>query len=101
MFGLNYLHTYYNKIKCSLKSDYVTEVIENIVISVKNKLQYVAHYNFMSISTFGFLGDSIIEAVNNGIKSGSVRVATNMNINLSGSTQIKISENQTHKKIGK
>ena len=58
-------------------------------------------YNFMRISTFGFLGDSIVEAANSGIKSGSVRVATNMKINLSGSTQIKISKNQTHEKIGK
>ena len=44
------------------------------------------------------LGDSIVEAANSGMKSGSIRVATNTNINLSGSTQIKISENQTHKK---
>ena len=81
-----------------MKSDYVTEAIEKIVISVQNKLQYVAHYNFMRISTFGFLGDRIIEAANSGMKSGSGKVSTNMNINLSGSTQIKISENQTHKK---
>ena len=52
----------------------------------------------MRISTFGFLGDSIVEAANSGIKSGSVRVGTNMKINLSGSTQIKISENQSFKK---
>ena len=81
-----------------MKSDYVTEAIDKIVISVKNKLEYVAHYNFMNVSTFGFLGDSIVEAANSGIKCGSVRVATNMNINMSGSTQIKISENQSQKK---
>ena len=52
----------------------------------------------MSVSTFGLLGDSIVEAANSGIKYGSVIVATNMSINLSGSTQIQISENQTHKK---
>ena len=84
-----------------MKSDNVIEVIDKIVISVTNKLEYVAHYNFMRISTFRFLNDSIVEAANSGIKPGSVRVATNMKINLSGSTQIKISENQTHKKIGK
>ena len=84
-----------------MKSDHVTEAIVKIVISVQNKLEYVAHYNFTRISTFGFLGDSIIEATNSGMISGSVIVATNMNINISGSTQIKISENQTHKKIGK
>ena len=93
--SFNHFDRYYKKVKCSLKSDYVTEAIEKIVISVKNKLQYVAHYNFMSVSTFGFLGDSIVEAANSGMKSGHVKVATNMTINLSGSTQIKISENQT------
>ena len=52
----------------------------------------------MNVSTFGFLGDSIAEAANSGMKCGSVIVVTNMNINLLGSTQIKISENQTHMK---
>ena len=51
----------------------------------------------MNVRIFGFLGDSIIEAASSGMKDGSIRVATNMNINLSGSTQIKISENQTHR----
>ena len=63
-----------------------------------NKSQYVAHYIIMNVSTFGILGDSIVEATNSGMKYGSIRVATTMNINLSRSTQIKISENQTHKK---
>ena len=49
----------------------------------------------MSVSTFGFLGESIVEACNSSMKTGSVKVATNMTINLSGSTQIKIGENQT------
>ena len=65
---------------------------------MKYKLQFVAHYNFMSVSTFSFLGDSIVEACNSAMKTGSVKVATNMTINLSGTTQIKITENQTQKK---
>ena len=52
--GLNHFHTYYKKAKSTLKSYYVTQAIEKIVISVKNKIEYVAHYNFMSVSTFGF-----------------------------------------------
>ena len=51
----------------------------------------------MNFSTFVFLGDIIVEDANSGMKSESVRVVTDMNINLSGSTQIKISENQTHR----
>ena len=95
---MNHFNIYYKKIQPSLKSDNVIEEIDKIVTSVSNKLKWVAHYNFMRISTFGFLGDSIVEAANSGIKSGSVRVGTNMKINLSGSTQIKISENQSFKK---
>ena len=96
--SLNNFDKYYQRIKVSLKSEYVNEAIEKIVISLKNKLQFIAHYNFMNVSTFGFLGDSIVEACNSALKTGSVKVATNMTINLSGSTQIKISENQTQKK---
>ena len=96
--SLNNFDNYYQRIKVSLKSESVNEAIEKIVISLKNKLQFVAHYNFMNVSTFGFLGDSIVEACNSAMKTGSVKVATNMTINLSGSTQIKISENQTQKK---
>ena len=99
-YSFNNFDKYYRRIKSSLKSDYVNEAIEKIVISLKNKLQFVAHYNFMSVSTFGFLGDSIVEACNSAMKTGSVKVATNMTINLSGTTQIKITENQT-KKTGK
>ena len=53
----------------------------------------------MSVSTFVFLGDSIVEACNSAMKTGSVKVATNMTINLSGTTQIKITENQTKKQV--
>ena len=48
----------------------------------------------MSVSTFGFLGDSIIEASNSGMKWGSIRVYINITINMFGSTQIKNSRNQ-------
>ena len=48
----NHFGNYYKRIKDLSKSDYVTQVIEKIVISVKHKLQYVAHYNFMSVGTF-------------------------------------------------
>ena len=40
----------------------------------------------MNVSTFGFLSDSIVETANSGMKSGSVRVSTNMNVNFSGLT---------------
>ena len=36
--GMNHFHKYNNKIKSSSKSDYVTEAIEKIIISVKSNL---------------------------------------------------------------
>ena len=60
MSSLNNFHTYYKKVKSSLKSYYVAEEIEEIVISMKNKLDCVTHHKFMSVDTFGLLGDSII-----------------------------------------
>ena len=75
----------------------MNEAIEKNVISV-GEIQFVAHYNFMSVSTIGFFGDGIVEAYNSSMKTGSVKVATNMTTNMSGSTQIKTSENQTQKK---
>ena len=86
--SLNHFHTYYKKLKWSSKSGYVAEAIEKIVISVKNKLEYIAQYKFMSVSIFGFLRYSIDTAANSGMKCGSVRVSTNMNINIYRSTQI-------------
>ena len=82
MSSLNQFHTYYKKVKCSLKIDYVTEAIKKIVISIK-KLEIVTHHNPMSVNTFVFLRDSIIEATNSGMKYGSIRVTTKMNINMS------------------
>ena len=52
--SLNHFNTYYQKVKDSLKSEYVTKAIEKIVISVKNKLKYVAQYNLMRVSIFCF-----------------------------------------------
>ena len=92
--NLNHFHIYYKKVKSLMRSDYIADAIEKIVISVKNKSEYVARYKFMSVSTFGFLGDSIIEASNSGMKWGSIRVYINITINMFGSTQIKNSRNQ-------
>ena len=39
MRSLNHFYTYYKKVKCSLVSDYVTEAIDKIVISVKKQIR--------------------------------------------------------------
>ena len=55
----------------SLKHYYIVKVIEKSFKSIKNKVEYVAHYDFTSVSTFGFYGDSIVEADNSGLKAGA------------------------------
>ena len=95
---LNHFKRYYNSIKSQLKSEYVQKEIEDIALSIENKLKYICHCYFIDVTTFGFLGDSIAEAANSGIKNGDVKVASNMTINTSAGTQLKIVENQTHKK---
>ena len=47
---------------------------------------------------FMFLGNSIIEAANIGLKEGGVNVSTNMTIENSGATQLHIGQQQTNKK---
>ena len=98
---MNHFQRYYKETNNKLKSEAVIEEIDDIVVSVRNQLKDVSHYNFMKISKSVFLGDSIVESANSALKSGSLKFATSIKINLSGSTQIKISENQTHKKTGK
>ena len=74
------------------------ESIEQVVLSIQNNLQFVAHCYFKDVCTFDFLGDSIVESANSGLKSGSLSVSTAMTINTSAGTQLKIGENQTMKK---
>ena len=95
---LKYFKRYYNGVKSQLKSEYVQKDIEHIEISIETNLKYISHCYFIDVTTFGFLGDSIVEAVNSVIKTGDIKVASNMTIDISGGTQLKINGNQTHKK---
>ena len=53
------------------------------------------------MTTFGFLGNIIIETANSGSKYGRVKLSTKMTINNSGSVQSKITENQAQRKTSK
>ena len=95
---LNHFKRYYNSIKSQLQSVYALKEIEKIAMTIENQLKYVCHCYFIDVTTFGFVGDSIAEAANSGIKQGDVQVASNMTINTSAATQVRICENQTHNK---
>ena len=91
---------YYYSIKSSLKSETLCESIESIDTAMINSLQYIAHYHFIDVTTFEFLGDSIVEGANSSVKNAKlpIHVNTNMTINTSASTQLKISSNQNNKR---
>ena len=89
---------YYQSRKKSFNNEALCESIEKILKSIENNLSYLCHYYFRDITTFDFLGDSIAEAVNSGIKNGYTKVSTRMTINTSASTQLKISKDQSNTK---
>ena len=95
--SFDHFNTYYKKVKDSLKSDYVTQVIGKIVMLVKN-YNMLLNIILWMLAPLDFEWSGIVEAANSGMKYRSVRVTTNMNTNLSGSRQIKIGENQTKRK---
>ena len=68
------------------------------MISIDTQIKYISHSNFINITTFDFLGDSIAEAVNSGLKEGHQHVSTNMTINTSAATQVNIFQNKLHER---
>jgi len=96
--AFKHYHKYYHWVKKELNSMPACESIEQVVLSIQNNLQFVAHCYFKDVCTFDFLGDSIVESANSGLKSSSLSVSTAMTINTSAGTQLKIGENQTMKK---
>ena len=90
---LKHFKRYYNSVKSKLKSECVQKEIEHIEISIETNLKYISHYYFIDVTTFVFLGDSIVETANSGIKTVDTKVASNMTINIFGGTQLKMNEN--------
>lgn len=89
---------YYQFHKNSFSNESLCESIESVMISLDTQVKYISHSHFFDRTTFDFLGDSIVEAVNSGLKEGTQHVNTNMTINTSAATQINIFENQVYQK---
>ena len=94
--SLKHYEGYYTFIKTELKSDYAQTKIENSVIWIEKNLKHICHCYFKGVTTFGFLGDNIFEAANNGLKEGGADVSTNMKIDNSGLTKYRLA-NIKHK----
>ena len=67
-------------------------------MSIENSMKYFCRYHFIDVTSFGFIGDSIVEGSNCGLKRGDIAISTNMNIDISGMNQVQISKTQARKK---
>ena len=65
---LHHYQSYYNSVKKDIKSDHACEIIEEVAISIERNMKYLCHYHFIDVTTFDFVGDSIAEAKNCGLK---------------------------------
>ena len=86
--------------KETIRSDPVCEAVEEITLSVSNNLKHICHCYFKDVTTFDYLGDSIVEGSNASIKNKKslLRVSTNISINTSASIQVQISNKQSIKR---
>ena len=97
--GISYkeLRSYLRRKENILGRTFTVEIqkVLNSVMASKNDLLHCA---FMTKTSFGFLGSSIVEAMNYSIKNkGLFSIESNMNISHSTLCQLKQSENKTAK----
>ena len=82
-----------------LKSNHACLAIEEVATSIEINIKYLCYYHFINVTTFCFLGDSIVKGGICGLKRGDTSVSKNMNIDKSVMTQIQISKTKARKKL--
>ena len=65
---LRHYQRYYNSVKEDLKSDNTYLAIEKIAMSIERNMKYLRHYQSIDVTIFDFVGDSIVEAANCGLR---------------------------------
>ena len=91
MISYNAFKSYLKKIKDKI-GDTCHGGFHTPIDKIDGKKEYLVHYYFKYTCTFDFLGDSIVEAANNSIKKGPIKVSTQMDLSCSGLTQLKVTE---------
>ena len=91
-------NSYYQSQKVSFRNEALCTAIEDIFLSLNANMKYFCHCYFIDVTTFDFLGDSIAEAFNSGLKTGQDKVSTNMTINTSAASQVQHLHTQNNKK---
>ena len=77
--------------------NYVSERISRLVQKIFTHQVKLLHCHFKDVSTFDFIGDSIVESANFPLKNGAISVSNKMDLSNSGFTQVKA----THEKFTK
>ena len=85
---LRHYQKYDSSVKKYIKSDHACNFIKEGTKSIENNMKYLCHYYFIDVTTFNFLGDTIVKGANHRLKRGDVIVSKNMNIDISAITQI-------------
>ena len=89
---------FYHNEKANFQNEALCTSIEDIFLSLECNLRHICHCYFKDVTTFDFLGDSIAEAFNSGLKTGQDKVSTNMTINTSAASQVQHLNTQNKKK---
>ena len=83
--------------KQSLIDDAATEVATTLVKRIISQQKFLLHPYFKNVTTFNFIGDSIVESANYNLKKGSISVNNNMDIACSALMQVKATETKSTK----
>ena len=87
----------YFKASEKIIGDTCSEQLTTIVNKIVDKKYLLMNHFFIDTCTFDFLGDSIVEAANNSLKSGPISVSNKMELANSGFTQLKATEAKSQK----
>ena len=84
--------------KYTLLGDPCLFEINKIVKNIVSKKKMLLNHYFLEVTTFDFIGDSIVESANAPIKKGTIKVSNNMELSNSGYTLLKATKANYHKK---
>lgn len=93
-----YLKRYIQKNSSKLGT-YCSEQIYILLLKITSKKTLLLHQFFKDVTTFDFIGDSIVEAVNFTVKSGIMSVSNSMDISNSAFLQIKKAEYKASREL--
>ena len=96
--SMKYFKIYLEQQTCLLGCMCV-DAISTLLMKITSKQSHLLHFYFKDVTTFDFVGDSIVEAANFTIKSGVMAVSNSMDIANSGYLQVKKAQYKSNKEL--